>query len=435
MSTYLHSDSLDNRPNERPDNGPDNGPDNELEAIQKTLNTPAEYALLELFNSLPVETSLANFLAAAEALLRRASSETRDNDLFNLQAVELLKQIVVPAQQTTTAVLYPLILEDRLEILLLTPAGTVKRFTTAVSQADLNQTVEEFQRSLKNKALDAKPSAQQLYRWLIEPLAAELANNDVQNIIYLPDGVLRYVPLAALHDGHQWLVEKYQSHNITAAKVGNLLKPRSADLSVIAGAFTDSSLTHQVQVGANTFHYSGLSAAAQEISNLAKAVPNTLSLLNDRFTAAQTINSVGDHRIVHLATHAQFVPGQPEESFILFGDGGTVNMREIQTWALPNVDLVVLSACETASSAQGDGKEILGLGFQIQKTGAGAAIASLWAVDDSATAALMSQFYKALSDGQTKAQALQTAQVALITSGILSDPYDWAAFILIGNGL
>jgi CHAT domain-containing protein len=168
--------------------------------------------------------------------------------------------------------------------------------------------------------------------------------------------------------------------------------------------------------------------------------------------------------ITHLATHAAFVQGQPDESFIVFGDGERVTLRDIRRWNLPNTDLIVLSACETAVGEQqlGSGVEILGLGYQMQQAGARAAIASLWQVNDGGTQVLMNAFYAALSQGMTKAEALRQAQNALITgnfssqengtrAGIaiinaqqglsrqviasLNHPYYWSPFILIGNGL
>nr|WP_324616244.1 CHAT domain-containing protein [Lusitaniella coriacea] len=147
---------------------------------------------------------------------------------------------------------------------------------------------------------------------------------------------------------------------------------------------------------------------------------------------------------------------------MLFGDGKIATLREIQNWSLTNVDLVVLSACQTGLGGKFEnGEEILGLGYQFQRAGARAAMASLWSVDDGGTQALMNGFYGALQgSGMTKAEALRQAQIALITGdysavggergivavrsrdGIepeveegLSHPYYWAAFILIGNGL
>ncbi|MEM9090733.1 MAG: CHAT domain-containing protein [Cyanobacteria bacterium P01_F01_bin.53] len=397
------------------------------------FNTPSEDDLLRVLNELPAETSLAEFMAHSAARALSDPSETGENIPFDLEAVNGL-QSVLNDQPVKTAVLYPLILDDRLEILLITPDGVVESFSTDVSKTDISNTVGELQKKLKSKPIDSKPPAQTLYDWLIRPIDETLALHEVENIIYLPDGVLRYVPLAALHNGEQWLAAKYQSHNITATTVDDLAERNSSGLSVVAGAFTDNKITHEVQIGSQSFPFSGLNGAQQEVDNLQEAVPDSMALFNNEFTSEAILEAVGDHRIVHLATHAKFVSGQPEESFVLFGDGGTVNMRDIQSWTLPTVDLVVLSACETGSSFEGEGKEILGLGYQIHQTGAASAIASLWAVDDTSTAALMTQFYRALSNGQSKAQALQTAQTAMINSDSYNNPHAWAAFILIGNG-
>jgi CHAT domain-containing protein len=159
------------------------------------------------------------------------------------------------------------------------------------------------------------------------------------------------------------------------------------------------------------------------------------------------------------------VLGTPNDSFILFGNGERITLADMQKWSLKNVDLVVLSACETGLSGKlGNGEEILGLGYQMQRAGARAAIASLWQVSDGGTQVLMNAFYAALNKSMTKAEALRQAQIALITkdlSGVggsrgeeawievvstrtglppqvsnnLSHPYYWAPFILIGNGL
>jgi CHAT domain-containing protein len=175
---------------------------------------------------------------------------------------------------------------------------------------------------------------------------------------------------------------------------------------------------------------------------------------------------MNDFSVVHLATHATFNPGPPEDSFILFGDGSKATLTDIKSWNFPNVELVVLSACETAVGdvPLGTGEEILGFGYLMQLAGADAAIASLWAVNDGGTQVLMNEFYSALQQGMTKAAALQAAQQALIAeeflavgntrgedgrvvsistatglpasvSDNLDHPYYWAPFILIGNGL
>lgn len=233
-------------------------------------------------------------------------------------------------------------------------------------------------------------------------------------------------------------------------------------IRVLAGAFTQGS--YQFQVGRSPFSFTGLQGAALEVESIAEIMPDTTKLLDLAFNRAATIPQLNDHSIVHLATHAAFVPGQPEESFILFGNGDRANLREVGSWNLTAVDLIVLSACQTGvGGILGNGEEVLGLGYQIEQAGALATIASLWVVDDLGTQVLMDAFYEALQSGNqiTTAEALRQAQIALIEGknttlgqqrGIgvqqrdneglsrretsrLNHPYYWAPFILIGNGL
>jgi CHAT domain-containing protein len=218
-------------------------------------------------------------------------------------------------------------------------------------------------------------------------------------------------------------------------------------------------------VGQRNFEFQGLPFAGKEVEILANIMPNTTRLVDAAFGRDRVLPTMNDYSIVHFATHAAFVPGKPEGSFIVFGDGSYATLRDIENWSLPNVDLVVLSACETGVGGLGNGEEILGLGYQFQRAGARAAIASLWAVDDGGTQVLMNAFYTALQQpGITKVAALRQAQLALITGdesaidkttparglGVVAGenssavrqnnssfahPYYWAPFILIGNGL
>jgi CHAT domain-containing protein len=202
------------------------------------------------------------------------------------------------------------------------------------------------------------------------------------------------------------------------------------------------------------------------VENLAAAFPDTTQFMNDRFSRSLVEPLMDSHTIVHLATHAAFVPGSPADSFILFGNGDRLSLQDIRdTWQgrFNRVELIVLSACETGvGDALGNGEEILGFGYLMQEAGASAAIASLWAVSDGGTQTLMDAFYSNLNQQMTKAEALRQAQIALITSDLtasgvergasvevistrtglpvsvassLSHPYYWAPFILIGNGL
>lgn len=404
-----------------------NGRLDEQNSLESSFYTLDEIEMQQRFRDLSEDATLADFTRAIEETDEPAVS------LFDSKVVDDLRD-AISSQPVLTAALYPVVLDNRLEILLISPDGTIEQFSSAVTREEIGTVVSSFQAALKDDILSPTSDAQLLYEWIVEPLEPFLEEQRVENIIYLPDSVLRYVPLAAFHTGDRWLAEDYQSHNVTAATVGDLLVERSGNLNVLAGAFADTSLTYQVDVGDSPLSYSGLRAARQELENLTK-VAQTRTLFDRDFTPEDTLAAVGDRNILHLATHAQFVVGQPEESFILFGSGQTVNLKELRQWELPGVELVVLSACQTATSTEGEGKEILGLGYQVQQTGAGAAIASLWTVNDTATAALMNQFYIALAEGETKAQALRSAQRAMMENDVFAHPYHWAGFILIGNGL
>ncbi|MEJ6479948.1 tetratricopeptide repeat protein [Nostoc punctiforme UO1] len=361
--------------------------------------------------------------------------------------------------EQNAVLLYPLILEDRLELILATPGSPPIRRTVYVKRQDLNQAIVNFRSALQNPNMDAKVPAKQLYDWLIKPLENDLQKADAKTIIYAPDGQLRYIPLAALYDGKQWLVERLRINNITAASLTDFTIKPQAHLKVLAGAFTQGH--YEFQLGNQHFNLTGLPFAAEEVAYLQTIIPGTTKLLDKDFSTTATIPQMNQNSVVHFATHAAFVPGLPEDSFILFGNGDRVTLRDIQnTWFLTNVDLVVLSGCETGlGGTLGNGEEILGFGYLMQNAGARAAIASLWSVNDGGTQALMDVFYAKLKQGNiTKAEALRQAQIALINtsktteskqrgssieiealpsnvSDRLSHPYYWAAFILIGNGL
>ncbi|MGI2902389.1 CHAT domain-containing protein [Tolypothrix sp. VBCCA 56010] len=353
-----------------------------------------------------------------------------------------------------SVLVYPLVLPDSLELVLVTPDSPPIHRTVAVKRENLNQTISAFRQALQTPSQNAKKPGRQLYNWLIKPIENDLKQAGTQTIIYAPDEQLRYVPLAALYDGTQWLVQRYSINHITAASLTNFNTQPESKLRVLAAAFTKGN--YEVRIGNRKVAFSGLPFAAQEVQSLATTVPGTKTILDAAFSPAATVPQLDDYTVVHFATHAAFVTGRPENSFILFGNGDRVNLRDVANWSLPRVELVVLSACETGLGGfLGSGEEILGFGYQMQKTGARAAIASLWAVDDGGTETLMTAFYTLLTSSKlAKSEALRQAQIALITGksptskqqngsnnispavdASLNHPYYWASFILIGNGL
>jgi CHAT domain-containing protein len=392
-------------------------------------------------------------VAATLAALR---TSTEGNNL-EIEDYATLQQNLANLPQNTV-LLYPLILDQRLELVLVSPHAPPVRHPVDVEAAELNRVITAFGQSLKYARPDIEIHAQQLYDWLIKPLEDNLSDAQAEMIIFAPDGVLRYVPLAALHDGDGWLAERFSFTHITAAALTNFAAKPQDNPRLLAAACGECDFEYEV--AGQQFRFSLLPYAESEVVRLSEQMPNVDVLPTADFTPEALNLRLGSYEILHLATHGAFVSGQPEESFIVFGDESRLNLTQIeQQWKLPNADLVVLSACETAvgSDELGTGVEILGLGYQIQQAGAKATLASLWPVSDGGTQVLMTAFYSALAAGKTKAEALQLAQLALITGNsdavglprggfVLDDipdevvsglahPHYWAPFILIGNGL
>jgi CHAT domain-containing protein/Tfp pilus assembly protein PilF len=365
-------------------------------------------------------------------------------------------------KKLNAVLIYPLILDDRLELIITTPDAPPLRRPFPVKREEFNTAIKDFRTALQEPTQDPKPIAQKLYNWLIKPLEAELKASQPQTLIYAPDAQLRYIPLAALHDGKQYLTERYAINHITAQSLTDLTAQPSKAPKILAGAIGNHPAS--IALGSDKFNFSGLPYTTQEIQSIQTLQPNTRILNGDNFSLPNLRPKLGDYNILHLATHASLVPKKVENSFILFGSSTYATLRDIESWTLNNFDLVILSACETGLSGNfgTNGEEILGLGYQFQTRGAKATIASLWQVNDGSTSKLMEQFYTKLSTGKLgKAEALRQAQITLIqgngtgtdgkrgnfkieiivdgqTSTItrsLSHPFYWAPFILIGNGL
>ena len=434
--------------------------------------TPDE---LELFDQLSARedelldnfTEFLDYPAVQEAVAQlRTSTEGQNIELASLRSLQ--DNI---ANLPNAVLLYPLIFEDRLELILVPPNAPPIRRPVDVSAKDLNEAILNYRtllRSPHGSTQQAKATAQKLYNWLVKPIEQDLAllDNDTstQTIVYSPDGALRYIPLVALHDGNQWLAERFSVTHITTESISDFDTPPQSEQKILAAACADCSFTPTV--GGEQYTFSDLPFTRTEVNNLATQIPTTDVLLDADFSKNDTERRIelGGYNIIHLATHGAFISASPDDSFLLFGDGDIATLRDISSWDLEGADLVVLSACETGLGGQdlGSGIEVLGLGYQIQRAKAKAAMASLWRVDDGGTQTLMNAFYLALSEGLPKAEALRLAQLALIKddlsvitgesrasinvvnsetgepislSASSDHPYYWAPFILIGNGL
>ncbi|MGP8270393.1 MAG: CHAT domain-containing protein [Terracidiphilus sp.] len=380
--------------------------------------------------------------------------------------VSLLEDQV--AETPHTVALYTMVTGDHYRVIVITAAATVAR-EFAISDKELNKKVAGFQQVLRDPAKDPKPMAQELYKILIGPVKSDLDQAQAETLVWSLDGVLRYVPMAALYDGKQYLVENYNTVTITPASIAHLAeKPDVSNLSAAA-------------MGISLRYENGLSPLPAVVGELGDVVrdaqvegahgvlPGSI-LLNNQFTEKAMENQLGgQHSVVHVASHFVFKPGDDSQSYLLLAgkeEGGAgfhltvADFRDNKNLVLRHTDLLTLSACETGMSGNtGNGREVDGLGTTAQLKGAKAVISSLWEVNDASTGELMADFYQRWADGGgkvAKVEALRRAQLDLLLGKVklgaggngrgfgtnerkqqapaeYAHPYYWAPFVLMGN--
>ncbi len=330
------------------------------------------------------------------------------------------------------AVLYSIVLSDRVAVVASTsdPQQPLRYFSSPIKPGEAEAGVKDLLASLHPASSRESRLAvsQKLYDWLIRPVEASGALKDRQTLVFVLDGLLRKVPVAALHDGKQYLIEKYSvalSPGLRLMSAQHLAKQQVR--AVVAGI-------SEAREGFNA-----LPSVVGEVGDISKATAGT-ALLNQNFTTQSLANRVQGNsaNLVHLATHGQF-SSNLDETFLLTWNG-RMNIRELSE-LLRNRDsgqkdaleLLVLSACDTAA---GDDRAVLGLAGLAVKSGARSTLASLWPVKDEVAARLMTRFYEELKQpNMTKAEALRRSQLALLKDKDYDDPFFWSSFVLVGNWL
>ncbi len=328
---------------------------------------------------------------------------------------------------TDTAIIYPLVLKDRTELLVTLPSG-LKRLTIEIPSDELSGEVTEFRRRLEVRIThDYLPHAKRLYETLIRPIEDWLAAESIKTLVFVPDGPLRRIPLGALYDGEQFLIERYAIAITPGLELTDPTPFKRTDVRVLLGGISQS-----VQ------GFPALPFVTEELTTVQAKFGGTL-LLDEDFEIAKIEDELSrtPYSVLHIASHAVF-DFEKRNSFLLtYEDRFTMDALEqvlkfSQFRELP-IELLVLSACQTAA---GDDRAALGLAGVGIKAGARAVIASLWAVSDKATTDLFSNFYGALQATElSKAKALRQAQLSLIEDRRYRHPGYWSPFILIGNWL
>jgi len=345
---------------------------------------------------------------------------------------------------------------DQLELILVTSKGLATHYRVdAATREKVEPVAKKFRRELENRSkIDYDKylePGQQLYNWLVAPLKADLEEQEIENLVFIMDEKLRSLPLAALHDGEDFIVEEYSIGLMPSVSL------------LVNTDYVNIQESPVLAMGATEFpaSLSHLPGVEIELGTIYQLRGGILAL-DKKFT----INGLTEQqrqqafRIVHLGTHAKFKSGSPEKSYIHFYDQPLrLKRTAIQGLGLNlPVELLVLSACETAL---GDIQAELGFAGSAYQAGVKSVLASLWEVNDTRTVGLMARLYYELARVPIKAEALRQAQLALLNgevyiednqlfyspqqSGIplepeqkiskedLSHPHYWSSFTLIGS--
>ncbi|MEO1431265.1 MAG: CHAT domain-containing protein [Cyanobacteria bacterium J06633_8] len=328
------------------------------------------------------------------------------------------------------AVIYPIIIDNRLEVVLSLPNRPLEHYGTKILPEEETKIFNQLRQSLNPAFLPSEvlPPAQKVYDWLIRPIEAELEKSEIKTLVFVLDGFLRSLPMSVLHDGEKFIIEKY---NIALTPSLQLFESRNLppqQLKALTGGLT------QPRQG-----FSALPAVDTEITQISNYL-KTQTLLNEKFTRPQVQNKIesAPFSVIHLATHGQF-SSTAEDTFLLTWKD-KINVKDLGKWLkspssnLRNrepIELLVLSACQTA---KGDNRAALGLAGVAVRSGARSTLATLWSVQDKSTTDLVTEFYRLLTQsGTTKAQALRKAQLSLLKDTKYQHPYYWSPFVLIGN--
>ena len=378
-----------------------------------------------------------------------------NKNLINHQSIDQTLNEITQLTGYKPAILYVSIQQNQLEIRLLSPEGQPIFKRINVQKAEVLEVAKSFTNQIRlPRNLEEKEylvTGKKLYDWLIAPIEIELKNQGIKTLIFSMDSGLRTIPIAALYDGEQFLLENYSlglipSLSLTDTSYVNL--KQSKVLAMGASNFSDPTQTP-------------LPAVPLELNLIVKENrwPGEL-FLNEEFTVnnLKTQRHQQQYEIIHLATHGEFLSGGAEQSYIQFWDR-KLGLNELRNLKLnqPPVELLVLSACTTAV---GDEKAELGFAGLAVQAGVKSALASLWYVSDAGTLGLMTTFYQALLNTPIKAEALRQAQLAMLHGDIrldngelidyghpiqlpqeiaqrgdvnLSHPFYWAGFTMIGS--
>ena len=442
----------------------------EWETLQQSSNrSPEQQARYEKLSEALTNNNVAvrNYWNLLERALQRRSN---DDHTINVKYAASQAQNLLRKLPAGTVVVYTLVLDDQLDLIVIAPHAMVPR-SVAVKRLELASAIEQFRRAIHDheQGDELLAPARKLYDWMVAPIADELRSARTSTIAWSLDGVLRYLPVNALYDGHTFLIQQYT--NVIYTNPDRLdEKPNVSQWKALG-----LGVSKQYERGLDP-----LPAVPMELHTIVRdeqdrnsegPVPGRI-LLDDAFTEKAFKQQLAQgYPLVHIASHFVMSLGT-DDSYLLLGgkdEGGhgyRLKLRDIETYEeldFEKTALLTLSACETAiSNKQSDGKEVDSLATIGRLRGAQAVLATLWGVNDASTGRLMARFYKLWTStpGLSKAEALRQSQLALLQpasesadpveaargfatasshdrsssrTAPYSHPYFWAPFILMGN--
>ncbi|MEM9156209.1 MAG: CHAT domain-containing protein [Cyanobacteria bacterium P01_F01_bin.33] len=382
---------------------------------------------LLLAESEPSQATLQEVLDTLE-LLKLAELQ----NFFGDECVEVAKAQAAAQKpaETTAVAIYSVILPNRTEMIARSPDGTLTAYPVEIGAAKLAEEIRDLRFLLEKRATDQYlPQAQKLYDLLLRPLESDLKALNPKTLAFIHDGVLRQVPMAALHDGDRFLIETYPMAVTPSLSLTSGQPLQREDLrALIVGLTVERS------------PFEALANVEIETKNVRDIVSGA-RLLDEAFTLDTIQNELSgqNYPIVHMATHGKFGVDAASTFLLAFDNRLSIERVDSILRSRPTADpieLLTLSACQTAA---GDNRSTLGMAGVAVRAGAKSALATLWFINDESTAPLIAEFYNQLLDpGTTKAEALRRAQLKFITDADFRDfshPAVWSPFILIGNWL
>ena len=406
-----------------------------------TTNYPVVRSLSSTNSQLPTKEVLTE--ASIREMLSQIEAQTHQKPaaIYAITHPEQLREQIEGVQLSA---------QSGLTLILVTPDG--QRIVKSLPEVELNKlrrVAKEFYAEVSDPRTTGWPASRQLYQWLIAPLEIDLTEAGIDTLLFYLDEGLRSIPLAALYDGEKFLIESYNFSLIPSLSLTNASYEGLQNAEVLAmgmSEFVDRPTLPNVLT---------------EILTITEELWPGEALLNQAFTLEnlQKKRSQQGFKIIHVATHANF--SDRDHSYIQFWDRKfpLKQLRDLEWYKQPQVELLVLSACETGLGNTPETE--MGFAGLAHQAGVKSALASLWQVSDVGTLGLMISFYRNLKSGSIKAEALRQAQLELLHGEVeveagllhstrgdvsvlntlalrlktedLSHPYYWAGFTMIGS--